>query len=63
MKKLDVTVQCLAVYNSAIEVPEEMSLEEAIAYARDHLDGIPLSTLEYVYGSDELDEDNCSFDD
>lgn len=62
MKKLNVTVQCLAVYNSAIEVPDEMSLDEAIDYAQAHLDDIPLGPLEYVRDSDQLDLDNCDFD-
>ena len=62
-RKLNVTVQCLAVYNSSIEVPADMSEEEAIEYANEHLDEIPLETLEYVSDSDELDEENCSFDD
>lgn len=62
-KRLNVTINCQAVYNSAIQVPADMSLDEAIAYAKEHLQDIPLTTLEYVKFSDELDEDNCSFDD
>ena len=30
MKRLNVTVTCMAVYNSGIDVPNEMILEEAI---------------------------------
>jgi hypothetical protein len=63
MKRLNVTVQCMAVYNSSIEVPEEMTFEEAIEYAKNHLDEIPLGELEYVSDSDTLDEENCDFDD
>ena len=62
MKKLNVTIQCMAVYNSSIEVPEEMTLEEAIEYAKNHLNEIPLEELEYVDDSDILDEDNCDFE-
>lgn len=62
MKRLNVTVQCMAVYNSSIEVPEEMTFEEAIEYAKEHLDEIPLGELEYVSDSDTLDEENCDFD-
>ena len=29
-KRLNLTIQCTAVYNSAIQVPDDMSLEEAI---------------------------------
>lgn len=61
-KRLNVTINCQAVYNSAIQVPADMSLDEAITYAKEHLQDIPLTTLEYVKFSDELDEDNCSFD-
>lgn len=62
MKRLNVTIQCMAVYNSSIEVPEEMTLEEAIEYAKNHLNEIPLEELEYVDDSDILDEDNCDFE-
>ncbi len=62
MKRLNVTVQCMAVYNSSIEVPEEMTFEEAIEYAKNHLDEIPLGELEYVSDSDTLDEENCDFE-
>ena len=62
MKKLNVTVNCKAVYNSSIEVPDNMNIEEAIEYAKQHLDDIPLGSMDYVAGSDELDEENCDFD-
>ena len=62
MKKLNVTIQCMAVYNSSIEVPDNMTLEEAIEYAKKHINEIPLGELEYVSGSDELDEENCDFE-
>ena len=62
MKTLNVTIQCMAVYNSSIEVPEEMTLEEAIEYAKNHLNEIPLEELKYVNDSDILDEDNCDFE-
>lgn len=61
MKRLNVTMICQAVYNSSILVPDEMSLSEAIAYAATKKDEIPLGTLEYIPDSDELDEDNCDF--
>lgn len=62
MKTLNVTVQCMAYYKSSIEVPDDMTLEEAIEYANDHLDEIPCGELEYVSDSDELDTENCDFD-
>ena len=62
MKKLLVTINCKAVYNSSIYVPDDMTLEESIEYAKEHLDEAGLDVLEYVEGSDELDEDNCMFE-
>lgn len=61
MKRLNVTVFCKAVYNSSIEVPDNMTREEAIEYAKEHLDEIPCGELDYVSNSDELDEENCDF--
>jgi len=61
-KRLNVTVNCLATYNSSILVPYTMNLEEAIQYAEKHIDDIPLGLLEYVSDSDSIDEENCSFD-
>ena len=63
MKKLNVTIICKACYNGAIEVPDEMTLEEAIEFAKQNLDTIPLGELEYIPCSDELDEENCDFED
>ena len=62
MKVLNVTIQCMATYNSSIDVPCDMNLDDAIKYAKERLDEIPLGSLEYVRGSDELDEDNCDFE-
>lgn len=62
MKRLNVTVTCMAVYNSAIEVPDNMTIDEAIEYAKEHIDEIPVGELEYISDSDELDEENCDFD-
>ena len=62
MKKLNVTVTCMAVYNSSIEVPDEMTLEEAIEYAKEHINEIHIGEMEYISDSDELDEENCDFD-
>ena len=62
MKRLNVTVTCMAVYNSAIMVPDELTFEEAIQYAKDHINEINIGELEYISDSDELDEENCDFD-
>ena len=48
MRKLNVTIECLAMYNSSIMVPSELTFEEAIEYAKKHIAEIPLGTLEYA---------------
>lgn len=64
MKRLDITVNCMAVYNSFIDVPDNMDIDEAIKYAKEHLSDVPiLEGLEWVPGSDVLDEENCEFED
>ena len=62
MKRLHLTIQCMAIYESGIDVPDEMTIEEAIEYAKQHLNEVPLGRLEYVNDSDVLDEDNCDFE-
>lgn len=62
-KRLNLTVNCQAVYNSSILVPANLTFEEAIAYAYQHLDQVPVGPLEYMGGSETLDTDNCDFDD
>ena len=62
MKRLNVTVTCMAVYNSGIDVPDEMILEEAIGYAKEHINEIPIGELEWIPDSDEIDEENCDFE-
>ena len=59
-KRLAVTMFCEAIYYSSLDVPKELTLDEAIAYAKAHTDDIPLGTLEYVQDT-ELDEANCDF--
>ena len=62
MKRLNVTVTCMALYCSGIDVPDEMTLEEAIEYAKKHIDEIPIGELEWISDSDEIDEENCDFE-
>lgn len=61
-KRLNLTVNCQAVYNSSLLVPANLTFEEAIAYAYQHLDQVPVGPLEYIGGSETLDTDNCDFD-
>lgn len=62
-KKLNVVCTCTSYYTSSIEVPADYTREQAITYAREHIDEITIgSGLEYIGGSDELDEENCEFE-
>jgi len=61
-KTLNVSCSCMATYNSSIEVPADMSLEDAIEYAKEHIDRISVAELEYVNDSDSINEESCSFD-
>lgn len=57
-KTLRIRVWCQASYDSEIQVPAELSLEEAFAYASEHLDEIPVTQLDYLPDSDNLDEND-----
>src|SRR5699024_1130183 len=60
MKILACTVYCSASYQSSLQLPEEIKeLSEAIRYAQQHLDEIPLGILQYIPDSDELSEIRC----
>lgn len=61
-KTFQVTIQCMALYNSSIEVPAYMNEKEAIEYAKEHIKDIPLGNLEYIVDSDQLEEDDCFFE-
>lgn len=56
MQKLNIRVWCQAFYDTDIEVPDGLSIEEAFDYARNHLDEAPITQLTYLEDSDELDE-------
>ena len=60
MKVLEVSIIARAVYNSYINVPVGMSKEEAVAYAKDHLDEISVGDLKWLNNIEVVD-DNCKF--
>lgn len=63
MKTLNLTINVTAVQNAFIEVPDNMSFEEAMKYTEKHLDKcVIVSALEMIPGTEVLDEDNCDFD-
>ena len=53
---------CMAVYNSYIDVPDNLTFEEAIDYANGHTGDIPLGKLDYVRDVGTLTKFNCAFD-
>lgn len=59
MKTLKVHVNCQAYYESFIEVPDDMTLEEAIEYAQESIDEIPWGELNHLDYSDEIDVEMC----
>ena len=61
MKTLNVVVLCEAWFQSEIKVPDDMTLDEAIDYAKDHIDEIERDDLTYIPFSGELDEECCEF--
>jgi hypothetical protein len=61
MKTLNVEVFCQAYFCSSIKVPDDMGLEDAIQYAKAHIDEIPRSELEFIPFSNELNEEECYF--
>lgn len=57
-KILHLRVYCQAFYDSTIEVPEDMDLETAFRYAEEHIDEIPMTNMEYISDSDEVDSED-----
>jgi len=62
MKKFYVTCLCQCIYSSSIDVSDEMSFDDALKYAKEHIDEIPLGELEYISSSDVIDEENSGFE-
>lgn len=61
MKTLNVKVICKAVYSSEIKVPDELTLEEAIEYAKQHMDDINVGEMDWI-SDEEIYEDDCDFE-
>lgn len=63
MKRLVVTLVYKSVGQSGIDVPDELTLEEAIAFAKAQVKTISLpKNAAYIEDSDEIDEEGCSFE-
>lgn len=62
-KTLHISMAYTFVGDTSIEVPANMTLEEAFEYARDHIDEIPVAAnAEYVPDSDDFEIDDCDFE-
>lgn len=53
---LHLTAYALGSYDSCIPVPANLTLKDAVDYAKSHSEDIPLSDMTYIPGSDMLDE-------
>ena len=60
-KQINITVTCMATYNTIIEVPENYSLEEAVNYAKKHINEINVGELNWISDSNKVDDENCYF--
>jgi divalent metal cation (Fe/Co/Zn/Cd) transporter len=64
MKRLHITLVYSVVGDTHLDVPDELSVEEAIEYAKEHMDYVRLPyNAEYIEDSEVLDEENCDFED
>lgn len=64
MKTLHLTVFVTSIGDTSIQVPDHLTLEEALQYAMKHLDEVPMpNNLDPAHESMELDVENCDFED
>ena len=61
-RKLHIRVWCQAHYDGTISVPDNLTLEEAVKYAKDHIDDIKGCDGQLVYlpDSDEIDDEDAN---
>lgn len=60
-KTLKVRINCIAYYDAEIIVPDNLSLDEAIEYAKQNIDSISISELEWIKDTD-IDEYMCAYE-
>lgn len=61
-KRLNIKMAYTFVGDTYIDVPAELTLEEAVEYAREHLSEIPVAeNATYIPDSDDFDLDDCEF--
>ena len=61
-KTLKVYVTCEATYESTIEVPESFTREEAIEFAKEHMEELNVEDLTWLKDL-YIDEDLCELED
>lgn len=62
-KKFNITYQYSMIGTITIDVPKDMTIEEALKYAEDNIEDLPLpDNAEYISESCLLDQENCDFD-
>lgn len=62
MKTLRIKMSYTYVGDTSIEVPDNMTFEEAYEYAQDHIDDIPIAVnAEYISYSDNFELEDCDF--
>ena len=63
-KTLHLTVFVTGIGDTSIQVPAELDLDDAIRYAKEHIDEVRVpSNLDYSGGGMVLYLDNCDFED
>lgn len=63
-RRLNIMMTCIGVYKTHVDVPEEMSLEEAAAYANSVKDNLFIeSEIEWVEDYDEITPEDVKFAD
>ena len=63
-RRLNIMMTCIGVYRTHVDVPEEMSLEEAVAYANSVKDNLFIeSEIEWVEDYDEITPEDVKFAD
>lgn len=63
MKRLNVTVPCLAWYESSIAIPDDMTLEEGVSYARKHIEDIPVTKLHWLDNTGNIEDEDSYISD
>lgn len=62
LKEFNVRYQYSVIGTATIEVPANLTHEEALQYAKEHMDEVPLpADVTYLQDSEVIDEEGCGF--